>query len=184
MSLFPRNRVVDSQARKERYDALPAQTSSTISSCAHRTYELPDQFNRVQPPRWRRLFRPCTLAFTGLAIAVFLWGLSYKLSLYQSDRSPVSRLAIAKLWIEPRHHVIRPAQTMRPGAAIAHPPADVAPYVRQLTPTPLGSPPGGLYPLRRPGYHRLTSPRTLSACGRLSARIILAVSSAISVFAR
>jgi hypothetical protein len=51
---------------------------------------------------WQQLFRPCTLAFFGLAIAITLWGYGYKLSLYlhlpDSEQIPV-----AKMWIEHRH---------------------------------------------------------------------------------
>ena len=40
-------------------------------------------------PMWA--FRPCAIGFIGLAIAVFSWGLGYKLSLYHPHPTPTSR---------------------------------------------------------------------------------------------
>jgi hypothetical protein len=53
-------------------------------------------------PAWRRVSGPSTLGIIGLAIAVALWGYSYKLSLYHRDTAPSARVPVAKLWIEPR----------------------------------------------------------------------------------
>jgi hypothetical protein len=52
-------------------------------------------------PSWRQICRPCTLRIVGLAIAVFLWGFGYKLSLYHIHANPTSRVTVAKLWVKP-----------------------------------------------------------------------------------
>lgn len=49
------------------------------------------------------VFRPLTLAFIGLAVAVTLWGFAYKISLYSSSSDPLPRLPEAKVWIEHRY---------------------------------------------------------------------------------
>jgi hypothetical protein len=48
---------------------------------------------------WRSIRRPCTI---GLATAVVLWGLGYKLSLYQQHPTRLVRASVAKLSIGPR----------------------------------------------------------------------------------
>jgi hypothetical protein len=57
--------------------------------------------------------RRSILAFFGLALAVVLWGFSYKLSLYQSHPDPVVRVQVAKLWVDQRNA----AATVAPRAA-------------------------------------------------------------------
>lgn len=54
-------------------------------------------------PRVRRSF---ILLLSGLAIAIVLWGIGYKVSLYQSHSSSVSRAGITKLWTETRHSTL------------------------------------------------------------------------------
>jgi hypothetical protein len=51
---------------------------------------------------WRQVFRPHAFWIVGLAVAVFLWGYGYKLSLYQCHSGSSSQTTVAKLWIEPR----------------------------------------------------------------------------------
>jgi hypothetical protein len=51
---------------------------------------------------WRSIRRPCALGFIALAIAVVLWGLDYKLSLYHQHANRAPRAAMAKLWTGPR----------------------------------------------------------------------------------
>lgn len=60
---------------------------------------------RTKSPKslWKQIFRPSALGFIGLAIAVALWGFSYKLSLYDRHTGPSSRISVAKLWIESRN---------------------------------------------------------------------------------
>jgi hypothetical protein len=52
-------------------------------------------------PAWHSLFRPVSILLIGLALAVFLWGLGYKLSLYHSHHNPPGQTSVAKLWIGP-----------------------------------------------------------------------------------
>jgi hypothetical protein len=52
--------------------------------------------------RWKQLFRPCMLGIAGLAIALFAWGLGYKMSLYHRHEDSARQLPAAKLWIKPR----------------------------------------------------------------------------------
>jgi len=66
---------------------------------------------RARSPQslWKQIFRPCALGLIGLAIAVALWGFSYKLSLYHRDTGPSSRISVAKLWIESRNSSVAAA---------------------------------------------------------------------------
>jgi hypothetical protein len=48
------------------------------------------------------LLRPLILGVMGLAIAVILWGLAYKLSLYRSHQNHHASVNVAKLWVGPR----------------------------------------------------------------------------------
>ena len=52
-------------------------------------------------PAWHSLFRPVSILLIGLALAVFLWGLGYKLSLYHPHRNHPGQTSVAKLWIGP-----------------------------------------------------------------------------------
>jgi hypothetical protein len=45
---------------------------------------------------------PLTLGLLGLALAVFLWGLEYKVSLYHPHPNHSARVNVAKLWVGPR----------------------------------------------------------------------------------
>ena len=56
----------------------------------------------VQYPSFGPIFKPSVVAFAGLAIAVALWGFSYKLSLYHIHYNHHSSIPVAKLWIEHR----------------------------------------------------------------------------------
>jgi hypothetical protein len=46
--------------------------------------------------------RPLALSLAGLGLAVVLWGLGYKLSLYRPHPTPSTRAGVAKLWAGPR----------------------------------------------------------------------------------
>jgi hypothetical protein len=52
-------------------------------------------------PLWTKA-RPLTLGLLGLALAVVLWGLEYKVSLYHPHPNRSARINIAKLWVGPR----------------------------------------------------------------------------------
>jgi hypothetical protein len=49
--------------------------------------------------------RPLTLGLLGLALAVVLWGLQYKVSLYHPHPNHSARVGVAKLWVGPRKAV-------------------------------------------------------------------------------
>ncbi len=55
-------------------------------------------------PRWLTI-NPLTFCLLGLALAVFLWGLEYKVSLYHPHAKHSARMAVAKLWVGPRKPV-------------------------------------------------------------------------------
>lgn len=55
-----------------------------------------------QNKRLRFRVRPLTLGLSILALAVVLWGLQYRVSLYHPHPGSSARLNIAKLWIAPR----------------------------------------------------------------------------------
>ncbi len=63
-------------------------------------------------PLWKQIFRPCALGLVGLAIAVTLWGFSFKLSQYHHHTAPSSRIPVAKLWIEPRNASVAAASSL------------------------------------------------------------------------
>jgi len=48
---------------------------------------------------------PLTLSLLGLALAVVLWGLEYKVSLYHPHPNHSIRVGVAKLWVGPRKAV-------------------------------------------------------------------------------
>lgn len=56
---------------------------------------------RPARPKWLK-GNPITLLLVGLALAVILWGLEYKLSLYQPHPYHSARVGVAKLWLGPR----------------------------------------------------------------------------------
>jgi hypothetical protein len=93
--LFPRR-------PKGPFDELPARKPITITASAppklvlRMKLQVPSCY-----PVWGQVSRPCTLGIVGLAIAVFLWGFGYKLSLYHPHPPSSSRASVAKLWIDP-----------------------------------------------------------------------------------
>jgi hypothetical protein len=46
--------------------------------------------------------RACSIGLIALALAVFLWGFGYKLSLYCPHENPAFKASVAKLWNEHR----------------------------------------------------------------------------------
>jgi hypothetical protein len=52
--------------------------------------------------RWAHV-RPISIGLLGLALAVVLWGIGYKLSLYRPHPAPAVRAGVAKLWVGPRN---------------------------------------------------------------------------------
>lgn len=58
--------------------------------------------------RWQSMLRPCVPGLFALALAVFLWGLGAKLSLYHHHSKPVTRTVVAKLWTGPRSVLLAP----------------------------------------------------------------------------
>jgi hypothetical protein len=111
---------------------------------------------------WRRVAHPSVLGVFGLALAIFLWGYSYRLSLYQPQRDIASRTLAAKLWVDQKHAAATPqlnqnteryasadAPALFPvhlfepvyvGAIVAQPTLVHRPYVLQSL-LPLRSPP-------------------------------------------
>jgi hypothetical protein len=56
---------------------------------------------RKDAPLWTKA-RPLTPGLLGLALAVVLWGLEYKVSLYHPHPNHSARVNVAKLWVGPR----------------------------------------------------------------------------------
>lgn len=91
---------------------MSARTSITqVSDCSARVPAsiLPAAHSYLE---WEQLFRLRALQFVALAIAVFLWGFSYKISLYHSHPTPASRNSVAKLWLTQRPHLVIRAGTL------------------------------------------------------------------------
>ena len=80
--------------------------------------------------RWRPMLRPCAPGLFALALAVFLWGLGYKVSLYHHHSAPAPRTAVAKLWTGPRSVLLAPGLLSRRSPH--------APGSRQVLPAPAG----------------------------------------------
>jgi hypothetical protein len=59
---------------------------------------------RKNEPRWLKA-HPVALTLLGLAVAVVLWGLEYKVSLYHPHPKHSDRVGVAKLWLGPRKAV-------------------------------------------------------------------------------
>jgi hypothetical protein len=56
-------------------------------------------------PGGRYIVRPLGIGLIVLAIAIVLWGIGYRLSLYRPHRNPSARASVAKLWVSPRKTV-------------------------------------------------------------------------------
>lgn len=58
---------------------------------------------RTQAHAWKWILRPCTAALIGLGIAVVLWGLGYKLSLYHHHTHSAATTQVARLSNGPKN---------------------------------------------------------------------------------
>lgn len=116
-------------------------------------------------PQWTKL-RPSAAGLIGLALAVFLWGLGYKLSLYHQHKSPASQTSVAKLWTGPRSLPLRAVSAFRTRSHLIHDlnalPAQQhgTPWLSQAVLAPLGhgfavESPAFLIPARSPPPQRL-----------------------------
>ena len=63
-------------------------------------------------PIWLKA-RPLTLSLLGLALAVFFWGLEYKVSLYHPHPNHSARVGVAKLWVGPRKAVFAKSSSIK-----------------------------------------------------------------------
>ena len=61
--------------------------------------------------RSRHRIRPIPFVFWGLIAAIVIWGMEYKLSLYNQHPAPSMRVQVAKLWLENRSNFVVPART-------------------------------------------------------------------------
>ena len=58
------------------------------------------------------IVRPLAIGLIGLALAVVLWGIGYRLSQYRRHPGPSTRVSVAKLWVGPRKAAcVKSAQT-------------------------------------------------------------------------
>ena len=69
-------------------------------------------------PLWHKV-RPLTLSLLGLALAVFIWGLQYKVSLYHPHTHHTARVGVAKLWVGPRKAVLAKSSWIISSAPVA-----------------------------------------------------------------
>ena len=79
---------------------------------------------------WSRIYRPHFLGFSGLALAVALWGFGYKLSLYHPHPAPSLRTIVAKLWIEPPNASIDAVRRLRNQSNVAASPQALCASIR------------------------------------------------------
>ena len=84
--------------RKGACSAVIAEVPLTISSTANRNLQCNacGRVTRSAKLLFNTALQPCVLAFTGLALAIVLWGFGYRLSLYQAH--PPSQSLKVKLW--------------------------------------------------------------------------------------
>jgi hypothetical protein len=102
MSLYANNRHVGtpfSLFRSVLYDQMPMQDSSSSGSAAREILMICNDKRR-----WT-MVRPLTVGLIGLALAVVLWGIGYRLSLYRPHPAPSARADVAKLWVGPRDSI-------------------------------------------------------------------------------
>ena len=105
--LFPRR-------QKEPFDQMSTRSPIPINANATRASVLRTRpLAQSQNSSWRLVSRPCALGIVGLAVAVFLWGYGYKLSLYHCHSGSSSHTPVAKLWIEPRSAPIAAASSLK-----------------------------------------------------------------------
>ena len=110
--LFPRR-------QKEPFDQMSTRSPIPINANATRASVLRTRpLAQSQNSSWRLVSRPCALGIVGLAVAVFLWGYGYKLSLYHRHAAP-SSVPIAKLWIEPRSASMEAASRLKTNSHFA-----------------------------------------------------------------
>jgi len=61
----------------------------------------------------RQIFRPLGIYLIVLAVAIVLWGIGYRLSLYRPHPDPSARVSVAKLWVGPRKAICLSSPTKR-----------------------------------------------------------------------
>ncbi len=109
MRLCASNRHVGtpvSPFRRVLYGQRPMRDPSFPGSAAREILMICDHERR-----WA-MVRPLTVGLIGLVLAVVLWGIGYRLSLYRPHPAPSVRACVAKLWVGPRDSVcIRGSRT-------------------------------------------------------------------------
>jgi hypothetical protein len=107
VGLFPRR-------QKEPFDQMSARSPiPTNVDATHECVLSTRPQAQSQSSSWRQVFRPYAFWIVGLAIAVFLWGYGYKLSLYHCHARSSSHATVAKLWIEPRTASVAAASRLK-----------------------------------------------------------------------
>ena len=74
--------------------------AAVVDATIGRVAEGHPEQRRTAGRRW--ILQPSVFGCLGLALAVFLWGYNYRLSLYH-QRDLASRTMAAKLWVDQRH---------------------------------------------------------------------------------
>lgn len=88
-------------------------TSAVASVIAPKAVPRPKMVAGPIGGLWHKFYRPYLLGFSGLALAVALWGFGYKLSLYRRHLAPAQRSIVAKLWIEPPNASVVAVQRLK-----------------------------------------------------------------------
>jgi hypothetical protein len=73
---------------------------TTISTTRREIVPRTKELGLRRYPFWKQILRPYFLGLCSLAIAVALWGFSYKLSRYHSHPTATQQATVAKLWGE------------------------------------------------------------------------------------
>jgi hypothetical protein len=103
MRVQPKHAYEDAATRPTPSGVGEEANTESLGSAAHRARF--DGMARKSKPSWLNA-RLLTLSFLSLALAVVLWGLEYKVSLYHPHPDHRARVGVAKLWVEPRRAVV------------------------------------------------------------------------------
>ena len=96
------------------FNEVPSPIKITTNAGVLRTQGIgPEMKTGCLHSAWKMVRRPCALGLIGLATAVVLWGLGYKLSLYQQHPTRLACASVAKLSIGPRGPYLATASRLK-----------------------------------------------------------------------
>jgi hypothetical protein len=125
VGLFPRRQKELSDQMSDR-SPIPTDADATLQCVLNSRSQA-----QSQNSSWRQVFRPYAFWIVGLAIAVFLSGYGYKLSLYHCHAESSSHIAVAKLWIEPRGASVAALSSLKANSHFASESQAISPTIQR-----------------------------------------------------